>query len=443
MSSSSRTGTTTEITRPSVPRVYRQRRGRPPDRRGRARPRAGARPAAPGGAGAARGCCRTGAGGGRARGGRPAALPELGDGRLRAAGGRHAGHAPGRRPHRGRAPGAARARRPGRQWGSPRAGSSPRAPTPSSRSSTCARRTARSAFHVRLPKETTCGRWEATSASGAPVLRAGTTVAPSGLAALASAGVAHPRCAARPRVAIVTTGTELRRPGEPLADGRDLRVERRHARRAARLGRSGRRCRARASRTTRRRTGRRSSAGSRRTCSSRSGGVSVGPHDLVRATLEELGAEEVFWGVAMRPGKPLSFAVRGDTLVFGLPGNPVSSLVGALLFVVPALRALQGASAPAPRSRRASSRRPRVDSPAGTTTSAPAAEQSDAGTLLRPIEGQESHMIVRAAAADALVHVPRGEGSFRPARPCATSRSARRSGRRRSRRRSSRPRPTP
>ena len=74
-----------------------------------------------------------------------------------------------------------------------------------------------------------------------------------------------------------------------------------------------------------------------------SGGVSVGPHDLVRATLAELGAEEVFWRVAVKPGKPIAFAVRGATLVFGLPGNPVSSLVGFELFVRPALRALQGA----------------------------------------------------------------------------------------------------
>ena len=61
-----------------------------------------------------------------------------------------------------------------------------------------------------------------------------------------------------------------------------------------------------------------------------------------------LGVEEVFWGVAMRPGKPLAFGVRGRTLVFGLPGNPVSSLVGCLLFVRPALLALQGHPDPAP-----------------------------------------------------------------------------------------------
>ena len=79
-----------------------------------------------------------------------------------------------------------------------------------------------------------------------------------------------------------------------------------------------------------------------------SGGVSVGPHDLVRATLAELGAEEIFWRVAVKPGKPIAFAVRGESLVFGLPGNPVSSLVGFELFVRPALRALQGARDPGP-----------------------------------------------------------------------------------------------
>jgi pimeloyl-ACP methyl ester carboxylesterase len=62
----------------------------------------------------------------------------------------------------------------------------------------------------------------------------------------------------------------------------------------------------------------------------------------------ELGVEEVFWRIAMRPGKPLWFGVRGGTLVFGLPGNPVSSLVCFELFVRPALLALQGHRSPAP-----------------------------------------------------------------------------------------------
>src|SRR6185312_5227818 len=62
------------------------------------------------------------------------------------------------------------------------------------------------------------------------------------------------------------------------------------------------------------------------------GGVSVGPHDHVKPALAALGVEEVFWRVAMRPGKPLWFGRRGEQLVFGLPGNPVSAMVCFLLF---------------------------------------------------------------------------------------------------------------
>jgi molybdopterin molybdotransferase len=143
-----------------------------------------------------------------------------------------------------------------------------------------------------------------------------------------------------------------------------------------------------------------------------SGGVSMGPHDLVRRVAADLGIEEVFWGVAIKPGKPLAFGVRGATLVFGLPGNPVSSLVGALVFVRTALLALQGYSEPAPpysagRLGAALRRNSRRDE----FVRARRSESAD-GTLLEAVPGQESHMIVRAATADALIHVPRGEGEL-------------------------------
>jgi molybdopterin molybdotransferase len=73
-----------------------------------------------------------------------------------------------------------------------------------------------------------------------------------------------------------------------------------------------------------------------------SGGVSVGPHDHVRPAFEACGVEEVFWRVRIKPGKPLWFGRRGRTLVFGLPGNPLSAIVGASMFIVPALRRLAG-----------------------------------------------------------------------------------------------------
>jgi len=78
------------------------------------------------------------------------------------------------------------------------------------------------------------------------------------------------------------------------------------------------------------------------------GGVSVGEHDLVRAALAQLGAELEFWKVQIRPGKPLAFGRLGDTLILGLPGNPVSAQLTFALFGMPLLRAMQGDRRPLP-----------------------------------------------------------------------------------------------
>jgi molybdopterin molybdotransferase len=78
------------------------------------------------------------------------------------------------------------------------------------------------------------------------------------------------------------------------------------------------------------------------------GGASVGDHDLVRPALIEAGAEIDFWKVAMRPGKPLMAGRRGAQLVLGLPGNPVSAFVTAILFLRPMIAALSGSASPLP-----------------------------------------------------------------------------------------------
>jgi molybdopterin molybdotransferase len=80
-----------------------------------------------------------------------------------------------------------------------------------------------------------------------------------------------------------------------------------------------------------------------------SGGASVGDHDLLRPALAAWGAKIDFWRVALRPGKPLLIAQKGEQIIIGLPGNPVSSLVTAFLFVRPLLRAMLGAQQPLPR----------------------------------------------------------------------------------------------
>jgi molybdopterin molybdotransferase len=78
------------------------------------------------------------------------------------------------------------------------------------------------------------------------------------------------------------------------------------------------------------------------------GGVSVGEHDLVRAALARVGAELNFWKVQIKPGKPLAFGRHGDTLILGLPGNPVSAQLTFALFGMPLLRAMQGDRQPIP-----------------------------------------------------------------------------------------------
>ena len=82
-----------------------------------------------------------------------------------------------------------------------------------------------------------------------------------------------------------------------------------------------------------------------------SGGVSVGEKDLVKSTMLELGVEQVFWGVKFKPGKPLFYGTCGETRLFGLPGNPVSAVVCFDLFVRPALMRMIG---------REDRRRPRI-----------------------------------------------------------------------------------
>lgn len=251
---------------------------------------------------------------------------------------------------------------------------------------------------------------------GDVVVRTGSPLTPARIAALAASGVSRPGCRIRPRVAIVATGTELRQPGERLADGEIY--ESNGVMLATLFSAAGAVIELRETVSD--------DPGAHRSALERgldadvlvtSGGVSVGPHDLVRGTLADLGATEVFWRVAMRPGKPISFAARGGTLAFGLPGNPVSSLVGALLFVVPALRALQGAADPEPPFRVGVLGAPARRSPHRDDFQRARVEPTETGVVLVPIEGQDSHMIVRSSAADAIVHVPRGEGTLAAGAP--------------------------
>ena len=245
-------------------------------------------------------------------------------------------------------------------------------------------------------------------AAGAVVVPAGVRLGPQQIGALAAAGVPDVRCARRPRVVVLTTGTELRRPGEALAAGEIY--ESNGPMLEALLGSAGADVRPLASVADDEAAHRASiERGLEHDVLVTSGGVSVGPHDLVRRIEADLGVEEVFWGVSVKPGKPLAFGVRGRTLVFGLPGNPVSSLVSSVLFVLPALRALQGEREPRPRYLNGTL--------AASAKADPRRDELVRARLtpdgeLEPLTGQESHMIVRAAEANALVYVPAGDSEL-------------------------------
>ena len=244
--------------------------------------------------------------------------------------------------------------------------------------------------------------------AGTTVHGAGARLTPARLAALAACGIAEVAVCRRPRVAIAVTGTELRSPGDELEPGQifesnGVMLEAALLATGATVERLG------VAEDSEHALGAVLSRALAADVVVTSGGVSVGPHDLVRRVLAELGVVEVFWGVSMRPGKPLAFGTRGRTLVFGLPGNPVSSLVGGLLFVRPALLALQGDPHPEPPFRPGTLAREVRPRPERDDFVRAKVSWREDGPLLDPILGQESHMIVQTSVADVLVHVPRGE----------------------------------
>jgi molybdopterin molybdotransferase len=249
------------------------------------------------------------------------------------------------------------------------------------------------------------------AARGDVIVAAGVRLGAAQLGALAAAGVAVVTCARRPRVAILATGSELARPGDELTPGQIY--ESNGLMLAAALATAGADIESLPAVADDEAAHRQAlERGLAADVLVTSGGVSVGPHDLVRAIEAELGVEEVFWRVAIKPGKPVSFGVRGETLVFGLPGNPVSSLVGCELLVKPALRALQGQDEPLPRleSGVLASGLRRNDARDEFVRARSRLDRNV--VVLEPLSGQESHMIARAAQADALVHVPRGDGEL-------------------------------
>ena len=248
---------------------------------------------------------------------------------------------------------------------------------------------------------------------GRLLIAGGSELGPAELGMLASLGRTDVSVARRPRVAIAATGDELVQPGEPLAPGQIY--DSNATALAALATRSGADARiapripdaadaTKAAIET-------AADGADVLCIT--GGVSVGPHDHVKPALTELGFEEQFWRVALKPGKPLWFGVRDGQYAFGLPGNPASALVTFQLFARPALRALQGADPSQARSIAV------LDGPVKAEPSRDQAvrcrlRMADDGWHAQPTGPQGSHVMSSMVGAAALAIIPAGDRDLAP-----------------------------
>jgi molybdopterin molybdotransferase len=246
---------------------------------------------------------------------------------------------------------------------------------------------------------------------GATVLQAGTVLGAAQLGVLASMAVAHPLAFRRPRVAILGGGDEIvevDRPEEILS-GRKIASSNTHTLLAMVRKAGGEPVNLGIARDTpeslREHLGRALDSDLLVT----SAGISVGEHDYVRAVLDELGGEQRFWRIRMRPGAPVGFGQVGGIPWIGLPGNPVSTFVTFELFVRPAIRKMSGHALPFRRSMPAMLAEPISLTPKlqhflrGIVTFGPS------GASARLTGPQGSGLLTSMARGNALLVIPEGQ----------------------------------
>jgi molybdopterin molybdotransferase len=249
--------------------------------------------------------------------------------------------------------------------------------------------------------------------AGETVLHAGEEINAAMIATLASFGYAHVKVGRRPRLAVMATGSELVNVEENPSDDQ-IRDSNNYtiAAYASLAGAIVERLPLAGDDTEELK---RQIARAAEGCDVliTSGGVSMGVYDFTKAALKELGAEIFFERVALRPGKPTVFARFGNTLVFGLPGNPVSVAVTLNLFVRAAIRAMQGATQPRLREEIAVLAKAAKGSVDRESYLPAILHTNEKGTLLaEPLKWGGSSDFVSFARATALINVPAGMKSI-------------------------------
>jgi molybdopterin molybdotransferase len=241
--------------------------------------------------------------------------------------------------------------------------------------------------------------------AGQQVLARGRLLGPAELGVLASLARTTVRCARRPRLSVLVSGDELLAPGEQarpggVRDSNSLTISalgRRAGGEVVRVGSVGDDAEASTSAIA--------AALENVDVAIICGGVSVGVHDHIKPSLAAVGALEEFWGLALKPGSPTWFGTLGQTLIFGLPGNPVSAMVTFTLLVAPALQGLLGMSTDSPRATAVMVRD--YEKPAGRAHAVRCRLSAhDDGWHADPTGPQGSHILTSMLAADALAIVP-------------------------------------
>jgi molybdopterin molybdotransferase len=244
------------------------------------------------------------------------------------------------------------------------------------------------------------------------ILKEGTEVGPPEIALAATQGYGWLPVFGRPKVVVLSTGTELVEPGARDLEPGEIYDSNSFAMiaQAREIGAEARRISAASDDAGVIRDAVREAYEAADVVVT-SGGVSVGEKDLVKSTMLELGVEQVFWGVKFKPGKPLFFGVRDDVRFFGLPGNPVSAMVCFELFVRPALMKMMG---------REDKRRPHIEvyfeqdvkNRFGRMHAMRVGlERTEKGWLARSVGAQGSGLVSSLTKADALALIgPESEG---------------------------------
>jgi len=242
--------------------------------------------------------------------------------------------------------------------------------------------------------------------AGDALLAAGRRLGPREVSLAAAMGYGEVAVRRRPRVAILATGDELVAPGSRPGPGQIIASN--HLGVAALAEAAGAEVEQLGiARDTRQDLGAHFAEAQDTDILVTIGGASVGEHDLVAPVLEGRGMALAFWKIAMRPGKPLMFGRLGASRVLGLPGNPVSALVCARLFLVPLIHAMLGLPADGARPIQGRLAVPlEANGPRQHYMRAVCKPWADGSVLVTPVRSQDSSLLAPLAEADCLLIRP-------------------------------------